>query len=170
MFPLNPAFALPLCCPVQVERLLDVYQQEGGPERLESMSVPLLSWEDYKAIKEEGSAGVAALPAGDSGATGAGGRLLPGAGGEGGAVEAAAAEAAGGSAGSGVEPAADGSRAEQAGSDSIPVAVKEPPAANSGQRADSLGAAVEAPAAAAADDETASESGSIDVDELCQLD
>jgi hypothetical protein len=156
---------------LQVVRLLDVYQQEGGPERLESMAVPLLSWEDYKAIKEEGSADVAALPAGASGATGAGGRLLPAAGSKGGAVEAAAAEATRAGAGSGAQPAADGSGVAQAGNDGIPNAATQPAATKLSPHTAGMGAAAEAMAVAAgADNDTASESGSIDVDELCQLD
>ena len=155
----HPASAAP---PLQVERLLDVYQQEGGPERLQSMAVPLLSWDDYKAIKEEGNAATSALPAGTSGMAAAGGRLLPGGESkcEGGAVEAASAEAAGGSTGSNAVPGDGCGREGQEGSGGVPVAAGEPAAADDGPHA----------TGGAAADDTASESGSVDIDELCQLD
>jgi hypothetical protein len=41
-----------------VGRLLSVYEQQG-PAALEAYSVPLLSWEDYQAIKEQEGAGAA---------------------------------------------------------------------------------------------------------------
>ena len=165
---------------MQVERLLDVYQQEGGPARLESMAVPLLSWEDYKAIKEEPGADVAALPAGASGAAAAGGRLLPDAGSKGeGAfpTKAEAADSAGGSTGGSTVPGNGGRQADSC--DSIATAAVEPPAASSGLQA--AGGPAAAAAAAVMDtaqaaatsgggDDSASESGSVDVDELCQLD
>lgn len=44
---------------------MDVYR-ERGPEQLETYAVPLLSWDDYQAIKEEDTS-APALPAAASG-------------------------------------------------------------------------------------------------------
>lgn len=59
--------------PLQVERLLDVYETEGAAG-LEGYQVPLLSWDDYQAIRAGGAP--AALEAGDAGDARA--RLLQG--------------------------------------------------------------------------------------------
>lgn len=48
---------------MQVERVLGVYQ-EKGEEYLETYRVPLLSWEEVKALKGPDTVG---LPLGDSG-------------------------------------------------------------------------------------------------------
>ncbi len=54
-----------------MERLTHVLQQEG-PEGLEAYEVPLLSWDDFQAIKEQ----PLALPAGSGTDAAATGRLL----------------------------------------------------------------------------------------------
>ena len=132
----------------QVEKLLDVYREQG-PEKLETYAVPLLSWQDYQDIREE-SAAAAALPAGTSG------RLLQG--GSGDSRPRAVALGPGGSqtgsGGSGNKPGA----AAAATDASRQAAPPTPPAV---------------PEAAVGQDEgqdMASEAGSLDIDDLCGLD
>lgn len=115
-----------------------MYHQQG-PERLEGFAVPLLSWEDYQAIRQEG-AGAAALPAG--GGPAAEGRLLEGA--QGGGAAGKAAQVQGAAAGAGVGAGAGSSGVRQA-------------------------EVAPAGAAAAGGDDAASEAGSVDIDELCAL-
>ena len=57
---------MPAC--LQVERLLDVYREQG-PAQLETYVVPLLGWEELQTIKREAEAAgdsPAALPASSS--------------------------------------------------------------------------------------------------------
>ncbi|KAL4428216.1 hypothetical protein ABPG75_002305 [Micractinium tetrahymenae] len=136
----------PRATQVTVERLMHVYESEG-PERLETYEVPLLTWDDYQAIKEQ----PLALPAGDSAAAAAGGRLLEG--GSGGAAEARAAVAG--------EGAAPASRA----------AVHPPPVV--GPALVTAAGREEAEEAGSndgvLDDHGGSEAGSIDVDDVDEL-
>jgi hypothetical protein len=89
----------------QVERLLGVFE-ERGEAALEEYAVPLLSWSDYQAIKEEGAA--PALPA-PKDASVAVDRLLPR-----GAPAPAAPAAVGG--GAGEDPLEVAAAASEAGS------------------------------------------------------
>lgn len=145
-----PVRAPPL--PAQVERLLDVLRQEG-PERLEAYEVPLLSWDDYQAMKEE----PLALPAGDGAAAAAGGRLL--------------ADAASGAAGAAQAGAAD-ERAAAAGGAAVQRVHASGPGP-AGLAAGVSGLHSEAGSEEGELDGAASEAGSIDVeavDDLFELD
>ena len=77
---------MPAC--LQVERLLDVYREQG-PAQLETYVVPLLGWEELQTIKREAEAAgdsPAALPASSSAPL-----ALPSSGGNGSGEEGASA-------------------------------------------------------------------------------
>lgn len=154
--PPNPTFnpsTIPSHQP-QVDRLLDVYHGQG-PAALESFEVPLLSWDDYQAIKAGGEA-APALPAGESAAAAAKGRLLEG-GSEDGSAGAHAHEAKAARVGSAGQASATGMLS---------------PAPSSAAR-EARGAVLASGGGSQTDEkdfESASEAGSIDVDELCELD
>lgn len=138
----------------QVDRLLDVYHGQG-PAALESFEVPLLSWDDYQAIKAGGEA-APALPAGESAAAAAKGRLLEG-GSEDGSAGADAHEAKAARVGSAGQASATGVLS---------------PAPSSAAR-EARGAVLAGGGGSQTDEkdfDSASEAGSIDVDELCELD
>ncbi|PRW44407.1 UBA TS-N domain-containing [Chlorella sorokiniana] len=136
-----------------VDRLLDVYHDQG-PAALEGYEVPLLSWDEYQAIKEGGEA-APALPASDGAMAAAKGRLLEGGGGDGSAADA------------GHE--AKAARVGSAGEGSANTLSSAPSSA----AREAHGAVLAGGGGGQAgeqDFDTASEAGSVDVDELCELD
>lgn len=130
---------------LQVERLMLVFK-ENGPEKLEDYEVPLLSWDDYQAIKEQ----ALALPAGDSTAAASDGRLL----------EGAERGAAGGEA---------QARAVEAHSAAVQLAPPAGPRPAAGAAQAQEGAGLAAGDEDGGLDDGASEAGSIDVDDVDEL-
>lgn len=123
-----------------------------GPAALESYEVPLLSWDDYQAIKAGGEA-APALPAGEGAAASAKGRLLEGSSGEDGASDAG--------------HDAKAARVDSAGAESVASAA---PSSAAREARGAVLAGGGGGQAGEKDYETASEAGSIDIDELCELD
>lgn len=137
--------------PPQVDRLLDVYHGQG-PAALEGYEVPLLSWDDYQAIKEVGEA-APALPAGDSSAAAAKGRLLEG--------------GSGGDRGENAGHEAKAARVSSAGEASV---LSTSPSSAAREARGAVLAGGSGSQAGERDYDSTSEAGSIDVDELCELD